>query len=207
MSTTVRTDIMQAVTKGKDIGTVFPVEAKFNGNLEIDEHFVIKGVFRGNITQAGLHSLLIGNTGGVHGNVRSHQLIVGGLIEGDVCANEVIILETGRIIGNVTYEKLAIELGGEVNGRIQKEVFNVVAGQPASTETAGQPVVQPGGSESREGTASNARPVQQHASPMYGGLHAVANLPRQDYVPGGAGADWSQGAGGASGQINEAHVA
>jgi len=136
-------NLLPARVFGEGINTVFPVEAKFVGDLEIDEHFVLKGVFRGNITQSGSHSLLIGSTGGVHGDVRCHQLVAGGTIEGDVYANEVVVLETGKINGNVTYERLAVELGGQVNGKVQHAVSNVVAGQRANAQTESNPASEP----------------------------------------------------------------
>lgn len=207
MATPVRTDIMQAVEKGKDIDTVFPVEAKFKGELEIDQHFILKGVFRGSINQTGMHSLLIGNTGGVHGNVRAHQLIVGGTIEGDVCGNEVIVLETGRIIGNVAYEKLAIELGGEVNGRTQKEVFNVVVGQSPAAQPAEPAAAQPPASGNREVSPDDARRASEQAAPAFNGLHAVPTPQNPSYGSGGLSGEPNQGASPAYGQTPEECVA
>lgn len=207
LATPVRTDIMQAVEKGKDIDTVFPVEAKFKGELEIDQHFILKGVFRGSINQTGMHSLLIGNTGGVHGNVRAHQLIVGGTIEGDVCGNEVIVLETGRIIGNVTYEKLAVELGGEVNGRTQKEVFNVVVGQSPAAQPAEPAAAQPPASENREVSPDDARRASEQAAPAFNGLHAVPTSQNPSYGLGGPSGEQNQGAIPAYGQTPEECVA
>lgn len=211
MATPVRTDIMQAVEKGKEIDTVFPVEAKFKGELEIDQHFILKGVFRGSINQTGMHSLLIGNTGGVHGNVRAHQLIVGGTIEGDVCGNEVIVLETGRIIGNVIYEKLAVELGGEVNGRTQKEVFNVVVGQSPAAQATEPPMAQSSASDNREvsqnGSASNAWRASEQAAPAFSGLHAVPTQQNPSYGVGGPSGEQHEGESAAYAQTPEEYVA
>jgi cytoskeletal protein CcmA (bactofilin family) len=62
-------------------------------------------------------SLLVGKTGVLEASVKVKKATVGGRVEGDIEASEVVVLEgNSTVIGNVTTKKLIIEEGAVFNG-------------------------------------------------------------------------------------------
>lgn len=86
----------------------FQVDGKFEGEIRTEEH------------------LFIGETGKIKTEVvRAKKITVAGVILGDIEAlEEVRLLSTGRILGNITAPQLTMEPGVVVSGKI-----NVTAGQ------------------------------------------------------------------------------
>ena len=86
----------------------FQVDGKFEGEIRTEEH------------------LFIGETGKVKTDViRAKRITVAGVVLGDVEAlEEVKLLSTGRVLGNVTSPQLTMEPGVVIKGSI-----NITAGQ------------------------------------------------------------------------------
>lgn len=86
----------------------FQVDGKFEGEIRTEEH------------------LYVGETGKVKTEViRAKKVTVAGVVLGDIEAlEEVKLLSTGRILGNVTSPQLTMEPGVVVKGTI-----NITAGQ------------------------------------------------------------------------------
>ncbi|HKJ26160.1 MAG TPA: polymer-forming cytoskeletal protein [Anaerolineales bacterium] len=80
----------------------------------------IEGVFEGEIKLNGL--LVIGPTGRVTcEDLRAKNVIVAGVVRGDITANKVEIRASGRVWGNVTTLAFATEEGAFLRGQIQME--------------------------------------------------------------------------------------
>lgn len=120
------TDGLPIQRKATDIGTVMPAAAQLTGDLEIEESIVLQCVIRGNVTQTGVHQVVLTATGGIHGVLRAHTAVIGGTVEGDVYADRVVLLDTGLVHGNIEYSTIAIKEGATVNGVLMRVVPNVV---------------------------------------------------------------------------------
>lgn len=80
------------------------------GNVVSDGDFRIDGRLEGTITTNG--RIVVGAAGHVQGTVNCLSLDVEGQLDGVVNATEVLsVKKTGRITGEVTVGKLAVELG------------------------------------------------------------------------------------------------
>ncbi len=86
----------------------FQVDGKFEGEIRTEEH------------------LYVGETGKVKTEViRAKKVTVAGVVLGDIEAlEEVRLLSTGRVLGNITSPQLTMEPGVVVKGNI-----NITAGQ------------------------------------------------------------------------------
>ncbi len=90
-------------------GTV--VEGTFN----VSSSMRVDGKITGQITCS--DSLLVGKTGVLEASVKVKNATVGGRVEGDIVASEVVILESNStVLGDVTTKKLIIEEGAVFNG-------------------------------------------------------------------------------------------
>jgi len=92
--------------------------SEFEGKLSFRDTVRIDGRFRGEI--ASENTLIVGESGEIHANIRSSTVVVSGLVEGDIhAARKVILHKTARVQGNVETPSIAVEDGAEMNGHIK----------------------------------------------------------------------------------------
>jgi cytoskeletal protein CcmA (bactofilin family) len=60
----------------------------------------------------------------IRGAVRVESARLAGTVDGSIEAGELVIQASARITGDVSYEKLTIEPGGQVNGRFSPRVVS-----------------------------------------------------------------------------------
>lgn len=85
------------------------------GTLNISSSIRVDGKVKGRINCS--DTLLVGKTGVVEASVKVKSATVGGRVEGDIEAQEVVILEgKSTVKGDVTTKKLIIEEGAVFNG-------------------------------------------------------------------------------------------
>ena len=90
-------------------------DIRFSGGLHVD------GVIKGNvIAEADKPSILtLSEHGTIEGEVKVPNVVLNGVVLGDVHANEHIELEpNARVTGNVYYSLIEMEMGAEVNGNL-----------------------------------------------------------------------------------------
>ena len=92
--------------------------SEFEGKLSFKDTVRIDGRFRGEI--ASENTLIVGESGEIHANIRSSTVVVSGLVEGDILASRKVILhKTARVHGNLETASLAVEDGAELNGQVK----------------------------------------------------------------------------------------
>lgn len=126
------------------IATVVGADTRISGDISFAAGMHVDGVVKGNVT--GLpdtHSTLVVSQGGrVEGDVRVENLVLDGVIIGDVFAcNRVELAAGATVSGTVHYALLEMAMGAKVNGQLvhvddMKEKC-VVAGSDGAIEEAG----------------------------------------------------------------------
>jgi cytoskeletal protein CcmA (bactofilin family) len=116
-------------------GTEIEGNISFSGGLRIDGHV------RGNITSAGDQAgmLVISEQAEVEGEIRVHHVMVNGKVIGPVYADQTLELQPkASVTGDVHYQKLEMQMGAVVQGRLVYDVDNqsdkVVKFKSASSE-------------------------------------------------------------------------
>ena len=72
-------------------------------------------------TLEGSNFLEVSETGVFRGKAIVEEVIISGLFEGDLFASkQLTIKSTGRVEGNISYEAIEIELGGQINGNTKQ---------------------------------------------------------------------------------------
>ena len=85
------------------------------GTLNISSSIRVDGKVKGRINCS--DTLLVGKTGVVEASVKVKSATIGGRVEGDIEAQDVVILEgKSTVMGDVTTKKLIIEEGAVFNG-------------------------------------------------------------------------------------------
>ncbi|MFN4320193.1 MAG: polymer-forming cytoskeletal protein [Aquificaceae bacterium] len=94
----------------------------FEGNLTITEGITrIDGEVKGNIIGSG--GLIVGEQGSIKGNINVKEVVIYGVVEGDISANTVELKAKSRVRGNITTSELIVERGAVYNGECRMEVY------------------------------------------------------------------------------------
>ncbi len=103
----------------------------FEGKFYIHGSLQINGKFEGEIKTE--DQLVIGETGKVKTNIYAKRVVIAGTLIGNTIATEeVILLETGRVLGDITAPVVHVKEGVVVEGKIhitggqKKDIGNVV---------------------------------------------------------------------------------
>ncbi|WP_413113232.1 bactofilin family protein [Thaumasiovibrio sp. DFM-14] len=94
--------------------TVIAKGCSIKGELQLACDIQVDGFIEGKLRSD--KSLVISNDGRVKGEVYSDKIMVNGLLEGNVYANEIEILELGKVTGTIYCDNLSIEKGGSFLG-------------------------------------------------------------------------------------------
>lgn len=106
-------------------GTTIIAQGTFiKGGIETKDSIYIDGRFEGIISSEG--SIIIGKSGEFIGEIKSKSLTVNGIVDGIIQAEDVVVLEEGKVIGKMQYQSLSIEPNGvfEGEGRV-KGISNI----------------------------------------------------------------------------------
>jgi cytoskeletal protein CcmA (bactofilin family) len=87
-----------------------------NGLIESDEPMSVNGELAGTLLLP-CHRLTVGPNGRVRANVQAKEVEVLGVIEGDICADKVVVRKNARFLGNVCTITLVIEEGAFFEGK------------------------------------------------------------------------------------------
>ena len=97
-------------------GTEIRGDVHFTGGLHVD------GTVRGSVIASDDNAVLsVSENGQIVGEVRVPNLVLNGVVEGDVHVKERVELAVkARVIGNVYYNLIEMAIGAEVNGNLVK---------------------------------------------------------------------------------------
>lgn len=98
------------------IETVIGPTASFSGTIRSDGGIHIQGVFEGTLETTG--NLIIAESAKVIADITAHNVSVSGMVRGDISANRLEVLSTGRIWGDITVNSFLLDEGGFVRGQI-----------------------------------------------------------------------------------------
>ena len=92
----------------------------FEGKYSTSGTIVLKNKFIGNLKA---DQIIIDTDGIFEGELKTEELIISGFVNGKIDADNVIIMENGKISGDITYNQLAVFEGGiiDVAGMKRKE--------------------------------------------------------------------------------------
>lgn len=95
--------------------SVLAGDVVIHGNITAEVDLHLDGRVEGDVTCA---ALVQGQGSVIRGAVIAETARLSGAIEGSITVKELVVLASARISGDVTYEKLTIEPGGQVDGRL-----------------------------------------------------------------------------------------
>ena len=84
----------------------------FEGKYSTAGTIVLKNKFIGSLKA---DQTIIDNDGVFEGELKTEELIISGFVNGKIDANNIIIMENGKISGNIIYNQLAVFEGGVID--------------------------------------------------------------------------------------------
>jgi cytoskeletal protein CcmA (bactofilin family) len=118
--------------KPSKLATLIAHNVHISGNLEFSEGLRMDGQVTGNVTgRPGEDTLLVvSDQGAIHGNVSAHDVIINGRVVGDVHVTHFVELQpNAHVHGNIYYQKLRMDVGATVEGKLTK-VESMQSGTP-----------------------------------------------------------------------------
>jgi cytoskeletal protein CcmA (bactofilin family) len=99
----------------RKLETILGAGSRIEGKLCVEGTVRIDGVLEGDVVA---DWLVVGETGKIRGNSRTRGMVVGGAVEGNVDAGEIVELkETARVTGEIRAPKLTVSEGAVFDGR------------------------------------------------------------------------------------------
>lgn len=114
--------------------TVIGVDSTITGELAIQGTVRVDGSVEGDIRA---DWVIVGETGRIRGNVQARMMVVGGRIDGNIDASEIVELkDKAQIFGEICTAKLAISEGALFEGQsLMKKKSEAGDGKVASLAT------------------------------------------------------------------------
>ncbi len=89
----------------------------FDGRFYVNGSIMIEGKFQGDIRTD--DQLFVGPTGKVKTDIQARKVTIAGTLIGNILASEeVTLLHTGKVLGNITTPKLTVEPGVITEGKV-----------------------------------------------------------------------------------------
>ncbi len=103
------------------IETLVGASTRVSGDLFFTGASHVDGIVNGGVIAEGEgdSTLSVSENGEIHGNVQVPNVVLNGLVKGDVIASARVELgPTARVIGNVYYNLIEMAIGAEINGKL-----------------------------------------------------------------------------------------
>lgn len=120
---------MKNIQANFSIDSIVGNKSIFNGIFTTDGPFRIDGLFKGKILSTG--KLIVGKTGKAEAIIIAKTIIIGGVVKGDIIAEDkVIVLKSAEIFGNIYSTCVNMEDGVIFNGNCKiynkDEIKNII---------------------------------------------------------------------------------
>jgi cytoskeletal protein CcmA (bactofilin family) len=112
-----RVESMPKASPGRaaKIDTVIGPNAYFRGDIQSDGGARIDGIFEGTLDITG--NLVVGEGAKVVADIQANNISISGAIKGNIDANKVEILESGRVWGDLKVNSLLLNEGAYLRGQ------------------------------------------------------------------------------------------
>lgn len=97
--------------------SILSADLKIVGDLHSEGEIQVDGTVEGDIRT---HSLLVGETANIKGEIVADVVNVHGSISGQIKAREVNLSKTAHVVGDILHENLAIETGAFLEGHCKR---------------------------------------------------------------------------------------
>jgi cytoskeletal protein CcmA (bactofilin family) len=128
-----------------NIDTLIGAKTRINGDVEFTGGLHLDGYINGNVTgdSAAGTFLSVSQHGCIEGSVVAPNVILNGIVKGDIEASERVELDSkAQVMGNVQYTIIETAVGAQINGKLIHRGGAQAGGAkqaPGQVEPAGNP--------------------------------------------------------------------
>jgi cytoskeletal protein CcmA (bactofilin family) len=137
----------RAKPKTHRIDTLIGAGTRIIGDVQFAGGFHVDGHIKGNVDappDSGA-TLSVSDSGVVEGSVAAPNVVLNGVVKGDILAHERVELgATAKVTGNVYYALIEMEMGAEINGKLIHEQRKAAGPQPDPAPRGSSPDTAPG---------------------------------------------------------------
>ena len=111
---------------------------RITGDIETSGTIKVDGRIEGSVT--GARQMMLGRNGAIHGNLHAGEVVIGGLVDGAIVADERLELQGSAIVnGDIETKSIVVLEGACINGsvRMQEGRGAVSVGSPAGAPVVG----------------------------------------------------------------------
>lgn len=101
------------------IDTLIGTQCRIQGDIFSQQSIKIDGQITGNVQAGGM--VIVGENGTINGDIRSHELMVFGKVEGLVEVDKLQLKNTAHVAGNIRTKSLLVEEGAVYAGDIRMD--------------------------------------------------------------------------------------
>ncbi|MCR8558754.1 polymer-forming cytoskeletal protein [Mucilaginibacter sp. BJC16-A38] len=109
----------------QSISTLISEGSIFDGNLKAPSVARIDGQVTGDVMVD--EGLILGEAGSIHGNVITKEMVVYGVVNGNIQTNSLEIKASGKVTGEIRTQTLTVENGAVYNGSLSMTQNNKLA--------------------------------------------------------------------------------
>jgi cytoskeletal protein CcmA (bactofilin family) len=143
----------------KSAPSILSADLYIVGNIETNGDVHVEGRLDGNVN---CQTLTLGCSGHIKGRVDCENAKIHGNLVGSLAANNVELMETAMVVGDVRHEKLRVETGATINGFYKNTDSAKLADRKVKALSGGKPLSRPNVERSKR---SNLR--KKPGSPQY----------------------------------------
>jgi cytoskeletal protein CcmA (bactofilin family) len=107
--------------KNLQIDTLIGAGTRINGDVDFSGGLHLDGYINGNVSAepGAAATLSVSEQGGIEGSVSVSNVILNGIVKGDIDATlRVELGEKARVLGNVRYSAIETAVGAQINGKL-----------------------------------------------------------------------------------------
>lgn len=116
-------------------GSVLASDLTIEGNVTSTGGLSLDGRIVGDVN---VESFQLGSGGVVDGTIRAQRVEISGTVNGSIVANDVALMASARVNGDIEHAALSIESGAELNGAVRRSdnpLGEEIVNQDAKTDT------------------------------------------------------------------------
>ena len=122
---------------GVTIDTLIGAHTRIDGDVEFAGGFHLDGHINGNVVSGGGAEgfLSVSEQGCIEGSVRAPNVLLNGLVKGDIDATDRVELGSkARVLGNVAYTVIETAVGAQIKGKLIHRSAAAPESAPAAAE-------------------------------------------------------------------------
>ena len=131
----------------KTPASVIGADIVITGNIEASFGLLIEGRVNGDVRCA---TLILGENSAVTGSIYSDRIRVLGSVDGAIETKDLAIEATGKVVGDVLYERVKIASGGSIEGNMRRRASDQPSADAAKLKLVDPPVQPQGNPPARD---------------------------------------------------------